>query len=94
MGEISLIGREIYPLLIKAGFLEVNVSPGCLRGRLPPTLWMIHKADLHRHGEGSGKQPLEMAYREADWKQVSPTCTGPPNGWRLLLHVLQGSGVK
>jgi hypothetical protein len=27
MGGNSLIGRELYPLLLKAGFLEVNVSP-------------------------------------------------------------------
>lgn len=62
MGENSLIGRQIYPLLIKAGFKEVQVSPRMVYvdSSRPDLVEGFSKKTFTAMVEGVREQALEL----------------------------------
>ncbi len=98
MGGNSLIGREIYPLLIKAGFLEVNVSPRMVYvdASRPDLVDGFIKQTFTAMVEGVREAAIGNGLiSEADWKQGIADLyrTAEPDGV-FCYTFFKGTGVK
>ena len=89
----ALIGRELYPLLVSAGYTDVQVSPRMVYvdASRPACRW-VHPPDLHRDGRRGQKDRHRAGHDDQRRMGAGDRRPGTHlrTGRRLLLYVLQG----